>query len=57
VWPWICRRLSLKIKLPAGALQALARRAPESAVFTATVVNSSGTRPASTTIAKLAPIG
>jgi hypothetical protein len=49
------RRLTLTIKLPAAALQALARRAPESAVFTATVVNASGTSRASAKLAKLTP--
>ena len=49
------RRLSLTIKLPAAALQALAQKAPESAVFTANVVNASGTSRASTKIAKLTP--
>ena len=49
------RRLTLTTKLPAAALQALARKAPESAVFTATVVNASGTSRASTKLAKLTP--
>lgn len=51
------RRLSLTIKLPAAALQALARKAPESAVFTANVVNANGTSRASTKLAKLTPTG
>src|SRR5205085_12495349 len=46
------RRLTLTIKLPAAALQALARRATESAVFTATAVNASGTSRANTKLAK-----
>jgi hypothetical protein len=49
------RRLSLTIKLPAAALQALARHVPESAVFTANVFNASGSSRASTKLGKLTP--
>ncbi|HET6868071.1 MAG TPA: hypothetical protein VFH80_19315 [Solirubrobacteraceae bacterium] len=49
------RRLTLTVKLPAAALQALAKKISESAVFTLTAVNSAGTRKATATIMKLTP--
>jgi uncharacterized protein YoxC len=51
------RRLTLTIKLPAGALRALAQRSTESAAFTATAVNAGGTSRASAKIRRLTPIG
>jgi hypothetical protein len=46
-------RLTLTIKLPAAALQALAHKVSESAAFTLTAVNSAGTSKATASIAKL----